>query len=316
MQIQFDPRDGNACAGVLAVIAALHPSLVATDNGEGVLSNVPDKLADTTDAAQAFEAPAAPPAPPAVPTGDADDSDDEPATPAVPVQAPGDEPDEGEQGNAPPAPPVSPADTPAAATTPTPAPAASPQPTAAPAGVETDKNGLPWDERIHSGPKDKRPKNADGSWRKKRGVDDALAEQVEAELRQVMGASGNQAPAAPNAAASPEPAPAPAPTAAPAAPPPTPADAGTASGPVAATTADNVPAPPVAAPPAEPAASGELTFPELMRKITALQSSGTLTVQATNEIAVSLGLTGVRDLIHRPDLIASFAALLPEQAAA
>ncbi|MCA9268821.1 MAG: hypothetical protein KDA41_10145, partial [Planctomycetales bacterium] len=203
-------------------------------------------------------------------------------------------------------------------------PAASPQPTAAPAGVETDKNGLPWDERIHSGPKDKRPKNADGSWRKRRGVDDALVEQVEAELRQVMGATGNPAPAAPTAAASPEPAPAPAPTAAPVVPPPTPADAGTASGPVAATTADSAPpAPPVATPapapaptpPASPAPSGELTFPELMRKITALQSSGTLTVQATNEIAVSLGLTGVRDLIHRPDLIASFAALLPEQAA-
>ena len=195
---------------------------------------------------------------------------------------------------------------------------------AAPAGVETDKNGLPWDERIHSGPKDKRPKNADGSWRKRRGVDDALVEQVEAELRQVMGATGNPAPAAPTAAASPEPAPAPAPTAAPVVPPPTPADAGTASGPVAATTADSAPpAPPVATPapapaptpPASPAPSGELTFPELMRKITALQSAGTLTVQATNEIAVSLGLTGVRDLIHRPDLIASFAALLPEQAA-
>lgn len=319
MQIQFDPRDRNACAAVLATIEALHPEFAGMADGQ--------VSTDTTDAAQAFEAPAAPPAPPAVPTGDVDDSDDEPATPAVPVQAPGDEPDEGEQGNAaPPAPPVSPADTPAAATTPTPEPAASPQPTAAPAGVETDKNGLPWDERIHSGPKDKRPKNADGSWRRKRGVDDALVEQVEAELRQVMGATGNPAPAAPTAAASPEPAPAPAPTAAPAAPPPTPADAGTASGPGGATTADNVPAPPVAAPPAatptpaptppaEPATSGEMTFPELMRKITALQSAGTLTVQATNEIAVSLGLTGVRDLIHRPDLIASFAALLPEQAA-
>ena len=315
MQIQFDPRDGNACAGVLAVIAALHPSLVATDNGEGVLSNVPDKLADTTDAAQAFEAPAAPPAPPAVPTGDADEADDEPAA-TVPIAAPGDDTDdEPVTGNA--APPVSPAATPVS-------PAASPQPTAAPAGVETDKNGLPWDERIHSGPKDKRPKNADGSWRKRRGVDDALVEQVEAELRQVMGATGNPAPAAPTAAASPEPAPAPAPTAAPVVPPPTPADAGTASGPVAATTADSAPpAPPVATPapapaptpPASPAPSGELTFPELMRKITALQSAGTLTVQATNEIAVSLGLTGVRDLIHRPDLIASFAALLPEQAA-
>lgn len=58
-----------------------------------------------------------------------------------------------------------------------------------------------------------------------------------------------------------------------------------------------------------------MTFPELMRKITALQSSGALTVAGTNKIAVGLGLTGVRDLTHRPDMVASFAALLPEQAA-
>jgi len=48
-----------------------------------------------------------------------------------------------------------------------------------------------------------------------------------------------------------------------------------------------------------------------MRKITGLQSAGHLTVEGTTQIATSLGITGVRDLMHRPDLIPSFDALLP-----
>lgn len=44
----------------------------------------------------------------------------------------------------------------------------------------TDKNGLPWDERIHSTPMKLTGK---GVWRAKRGVSDALVTQVEAELR-------------------------------------------------------------------------------------------------------------------------------------
>jgi hypothetical protein len=47
-----------------------------------------------------------------------------------------------------------------------------------------DKNGLPWDDRIHAG---SRVKVADGSWRIKRGVDAALVTQVEAELKALMG---------------------------------------------------------------------------------------------------------------------------------
>lgn len=47
-----------------------------------------------------------------------------------------------------------------------------------------DKNGLPWDERIHAGSK---TKNQDGSWRYKRGVESRVVEPVEAELRAVMG---------------------------------------------------------------------------------------------------------------------------------
>lgn len=47
-----------------------------------------------------------------------------------------------------------------------------------------DKDGIPWDERIHSS---SRVKNADGSWRRKRGIDDAKAAPVESELKALMG---------------------------------------------------------------------------------------------------------------------------------
>jgi hypothetical protein len=46
-----------------------------------------------------------------------------------------------------------------------------------------DRNGLPWDERIHAS---SRAKTADGSWRAKRNVDPALVTKVEAELKALM----------------------------------------------------------------------------------------------------------------------------------
>lgn len=46
-----------------------------------------------------------------------------------------------------------------------------------------DKSGLPWDERIHSSSKNF---TGDGNWRKKRGVDEALVAQVEAQLKALM----------------------------------------------------------------------------------------------------------------------------------
>lgn len=63
----------------------------------------------------------------------------------------------------------------------------------------TDKNGLPWDERIHAGTK---ALNADGTWKKRRGVDDATVAAVTAELT--------------GAAPQPEPTPEPTPTPTPA----------------------------------------------------------------------------------------------------
>lgn len=72
------------------------------------------------------------------------------------------------------------------------------------AGVELDKNGLYWDERIHSSSKDK---NKDETWRAKRGVDKALVPIVEAEIRAILAIPSGVAPPAvptPPAAAVPQ----------------------------------------------------------------------------------------------------------------
>jgi hypothetical protein len=56
-----------------------------------------------------------------------------------------------------------------------------------------DKSGLPWDERIHAS---SRAKNADSTWRKKRGIDDGTVALVEAELKALMALPGAAQPAA------------------------------------------------------------------------------------------------------------------------
>jgi hypothetical protein len=308
MQLSFDPRDRNACASVIAAIAALHGSLPfdeAKANGafgdvrisggddlhvrsiEGVSQDARLAEPDAPDPAEAF-------------AGGASAED---AFAAGPTAAP-----------------VPTADIAAAPAGSIPTPPSASAPTPNPGGVEVDKSGLPWDGRIHSGPADKKPKNADQTWRKKRGVSDDEVAAVEAELRAALNAPAPAAIPAPPAAAvpvapvaeapvppappvaapvpaSPPPAPAaPVPMAAPVAPAPTPADAGTASGPAVAATASSGPA---------------TTFAELMRKITGLQAAGTLTVEGTAQISAALGISGVRDLITRPDLVPSFDALLP-----
>lgn len=64
--------------------------------------------------------------------------------------------------------------------------------------VELDKNGIPWDERIHAGTK---RKNADGTWSMKKGVDKELAAQIIAEYQSAPAAPATTtvqaAPAAP-----------------------------------------------------------------------------------------------------------------------
>lgn len=52
-----------------------------------------------------------------------------------------------------------------------------------------------------------------------------------------------------------------------------------------------------------------------MKKVTRMQTAGLVTVETTSQIAASLGLTGLRDLMNRPDLVPAFDALLPAEAA-
>jgi hypothetical protein len=80
---------------------------------------------------------------------------------------------------------------------------------ATPAGVSLDKDGLPWDARIHTSSK---ATNADGSWRRKRGVNEAEVTHVEGELRQLMGITPAPLPSPTPIAAVPPPPPPPAPT--------------------------------------------------------------------------------------------------------
>lgn len=61
--------------------------------------------------------------------------------------------------------------------------------------VELDKNGIPWDERIHAGTK---RKNADGTWSLKKGVDKDLAAKI-------IAAYQSAAPIAPPAPSAPTP---------------------------------------------------------------------------------------------------------------
>ncbi len=72
-----------------------------------------------------------------------------------------------------------------------------------------DKNGLPWDERIHAGTK---ALNADGTWKKRRGVDDATVASVTAEL---SGTTSTPAPTPAPQVETPAPTPQPEPTPAP-----------------------------------------------------------------------------------------------------
>lgn len=148
---------------------------------------------------------------------------------------------------------------------------------------------IPWDARIHAGSKAKLAKKPHG-WKMKRGVDDALVQQVEAELIQAMQAGpanpvGNAAPAAVTSTetqtSAPAPAPAPVNAAQPASPAPAPAQ------------------------PAAPAAA-VTTFPELMAKITASGID-----QATVTAAVNKqGLQALPLLAARPDLIPAVATEL------
>jgi hypothetical protein len=153
------------------------------------------------------------------------------------------------------------------------APAAPAAPTSL-AGIEVDADGLPWDARIHASGKDGKPKNADGRWRQKRGLNDgAFKARVEAELRQAMGAAANMTAVAPSV-----PVPLPQPVAA----------------------AETAPAAPV---PTTPAAPSEEPAPQFLMRVGGMLASGTLTQDRLNNALTTVGLSTLAQLITAPALI-------------
>ena len=197
---------------------------------------------------------------------------------------------------APSIPPIAPASTvappvpvPTAPTTTTHGLASSGAPVA-PGGVETDKQGLPWDSRIHA---ESKAKIADGTWRKKRNVDPGLVAQVEGELRQVMGA-----PAAPLVVST-----------APIAPTPPLATAApvTANLPTASVSPAVAPPPPA---PAPVAALGDerAQFVALIGRASAALQGGKITQDEINQCCQIAGVPALPLLANRLDLVTSVAA--------
>ncbi len=164
---------------------------------------------------------------------------------------------------------------------------AAPQTVSPASGVELDKHGLPWDNRIHAGTK---RKNADGSWTAKRGVDPALVSAVEAELRQVMGA----APATPLAPAVPAP------------PPTAPIAPVVASAPQV--TAPPVPAVAPAAPAGEVPADARGMFVALVGRASAAIQGQKVTQAEVNQCCADAGVPALPLLANRLDLVAQVAA--------
>ena len=174
-------------------------------------------------------------------------------------------------------------------------------------GIEVDAKGMPWDHRIHAS---SRAKVADGTWRQRRNLDNALLAQVEQELKQVMGLP---APAASEAQ-----------TVIPTAP-TTPIEAlGQA---VAVPTPPPfvpsvvVPAAPVAIappPPSTPAgvattafpSSAPVTFPQLVTRITKMLAAKELQQADITAACASLGIPHMPALFLRPDLVPKMATAL------
>jgi hypothetical protein len=143
------------------------------------------------------------------------------------------------------------------------APKAPPAP-AAPGVVTLDSNGLPWDERIHSSSK---KQNADGSWKRRSKIDDALVASVTAELRNTYPAPVARPPAPP--------------------PPPPPADAGDIPASLDRRTPAAPPAPPP--PPPGPSAPEQPTdFSSFMRLAGAFFAGGKLTMAEVNSLTMDL----------------------------
>lgn len=179
-------------------------------------------------------------------------------------------------------------------------------------GVEVDKDGLPWDARIHT---ESKAKNADGRWRNKRNLDAALKAQVEAELRQVMGAAPaptHAQPAAPvtiptagpasSAATVPVPPSVPTPPVAPV--PPAPLAVPT---PPVAGAAPSIPVAPNAAPAGEVPQDARQQFVGLVGRASAAIQAGKVTQAEVTQICAAAGVPALPLLANRLDLVAHVA---------
>lgn len=189
---------------------------------------------------------------------------------------------------------------------------AAPQTGSPVGGVDLDKTGLPWDGRIHA---ESKAKIADGTWRKKRGVDPALVATVETELRQVMGA----APAVPFAPVAPIPAPQAATVTMP--------TAGVASSAAAVPAPPTAPVVPVAPPPPAPLAQAappvgsvpqdaRAQFVGLVGRASAAIQAGKVTQAEITQCCAAAGVPALPLLANRLDLVAQVAAQVDAMIAA
>lgn len=162
------------------------------------------------------------------------------------------------------------------------------------AGVDLDAKGLPWDNRIHA---ESKAKIADGTWRKKRNLDPTVLANVEAELRQVMGATGS--PLVPSTAPI-----APTPPLAPAA--PVTANLPTAS--VSPAVAAPLPPAAPAAPAGEVPADARAQFVALVGRASAAIQGQKVTQAEVNQCCADAGVPALPLLANRLDLVAQVAA--------
>lgn len=191
------------------------------------------------------------------------------------------------------APAASTAGAPATTTVASTAPATQPDAPSGPAAQQSpvgfvDSRGLPWDERIHA-KSDKGAEgcpgvtNADGTWRKKRGLNDgAFIAQVEKELMAKVAGTGS-APPPPGAT-----------EAAPSAPPPP----GAAAAPAAPPAPPAPPAGTEAAPPAPPAGD---TFKDFMAWLGPKMTGG-MSFDRVSEALAKVQLSALPDLEKSPYL--------------
>lgn len=174
--------------------------------------------------------------------------------------------------------------------------APAPAPAPAPNGVQLDKDGLPWDSRIHSDAAEKLSKA--GVWKTRKNLPDGYKAQIEAEIRSVMNAGKPAATAEPTTQA----AAAPSPTQ-----PATTTTAAVAAPPAPSAAPAPAPSPAPVAPVAAPAGNA---FAEFTRWLVGHTKAGKLSqTDAVLEIQKQ-GLTQIPDLAKRPDLIPAVVAAL------